>query len=185
MSTAPAPAALSDDELARVTGGKGSANTLDPGSFPGGASLEERMAAVMAERANIINEKINETRSEIAELGDRYRDLSQGLNVLASAEKALDGKGANAQVSLDTTVVFRDQPTTLGEVARTLGLPADALQDGQLSKAELQSGIQSVKEQEATVANQTHVELIKLQSLVKQAEAMSTGALPNRTPKVG
>ncbi|GAB4170688.1 MAG: hypothetical protein OHK0024_06750 [Thalassobaculales bacterium] len=185
MSKAPAPAALSDDELARVTGGKGSANNSDAGPFPGGMGLEERMAAIMAERANTINNMINETKSGLDALNNRYLDLSQGLNVLANAEKGLDGQGADATVSLDTAVVFRDQTTTLGEVARTLGLPADALQDGQLSKAELQSGIQSVKEQEAAVASQGQMEMIKLQSLAKQAEAMSTGAFANRTPKFG
>ncbi len=146
MSKAPAPAALSDDELARVTGGKGSANTPDAGPFPGGMGLEERMAAIMAERANTINNMINETKSGLDALNNRYLDLSQGLNVLANAEKGLDG---------------------------------------QLSKAELQRGIQSVKEQEAAVSSQGQMELIKLQSLAKHAEAMSTGAFPNRTPKFG
>ncbi len=166
MSGNQAPTALSDDDLALITGGKGTAGAPDvAAALAGGANLQEIMAAVMTERANLLDQQFKSVLAEIGERNTQINHLNQGLDVLTNVQKDLSAQGSNGAVSLAASVVFEGKTTTLGEVAKALELPSNALQDGQLSKEELQSGIHSVKSQRDTENEQQQLDMVRMQLL--------------------
>lgn len=183
MAENQASTALSDDDLAAVTGGKG---TLDTGSAPSptdGMSLEEMVKAVQQERMNQIDELIKSSVADIKAQHETIRELNQGLSVLSTAEKGLEAQGPGAQVSVDSLAAAGGYRTA-EEFTKALDLPANAVQDGQLGKEELQSAITGVKAQIDTANSENQLEQVRLLSLMNKRD-QATDALTDMLSKGG
>eukprot|EP01012_Entosiphon_sulcatum_P066391 TRINITY_DN9560_c0_g1_i1.p2 TRINITY_DN9560_c0_g1~~TRINITY_DN9560_c0_g1_i1.p2 ORF type:complete len:191 (-),score=28.50 TRINITY_DN9560_c0_g1_i1:67-639(-) len=162
MAEPQAPTALSDDDLAAVTGGKGPS---DGGPLAGGESLDEMMKAVMQERMGILNEQIDAQIAEIRAHNATVDDLNKGLSLLCAVEKGMEGTGPSAQVSLRYLAAeWGNRPVE--EFTKVLGLPAEAVQDGRLGREEIQSAIAGVNTRIDAVTTEAGMDMLRLQSLV-------------------
>lgn len=167
MAENQASTALSDDDLAAVTGGKGTLGSGSLPSLPDGTNLEEMMKAVQQERQAKLEEQINSKRAEVQADSQTIRDLDQGLSVLRTAEKGLEGQGPDAQVSLKSLAADWGN-RSVEEFTKALGLPADAVQDGRLGKEELQSAITGVKTQIDAAGTEQQLDMALLHSLMNK-----------------
>lgn len=165
MAEHQAPTALSDDDLAAVTGGKGAPGTGSLPAAPDGANILEIMMAVQQERMAKLEEQINSKAAEVRADSQTYSDLNQGLSVLRNAEKGLEGQGPDAQVSLKSLAADWGN-RSVEEFTRALGLPADAVQDGRLGKGELQSAIAGVSTRIDAVNAEGQLDMVQLQGLM-------------------
>lgn len=171
MAEPQAPTALSDDDLAAVTGGKGPS---DGGPLAERESIEEQLKAIMQERAGIIERQLN---AQVAEMNARVvtiDDLNKGLSLLCAVEKGMEGQGPSAQVSLRYLAAeWGNRPVE--EFTRVLGLPADAVQDGRLGKEEVQSAIGGVRTLIDSATTEQNLDMLRLMSLTdKRNQAIET-----------
>lgn len=171
MADHKAPTALSDDDLANVTGGKGQSDSGLPLSLGEGKSLEDMLKAIQQERLDTLEEWIKAQVGEVKAHQSTIGELNQGLSVLKTAEKALEAHGPDAQVSLKSLATDWGN-RSVDELTKVLGLSANAVQDGALNKKELESAITGVQTKIDTVTSEAQMDMIKLQSLMdKQRQA--------------
>ncbi len=176
-----APKPLSDDDLADVHGGTGreadaaAANAGLSGQDFAGASLDTVMMMVNMDRANVLDQQVRAMASDIKARNDTLGEFSEGYSVLIDVRAAA---GQDGGVPLDTKVTFRNEESTLGEVANRLGLDTGALKDGSLSPAELAAGIESTKNKIDGMTAESQLSMIQLQSMMSTYN-QTTENLPN------
>lgn len=170
-----APVALTDDELAQITGGGGAIGNvsgianIDLSSM----DIETALMMVQTERTQLLDSQLREqitavqTRNEtIATLNSDLGTLNQVSSLFGSDAKPGDTISANTIVHVGGKDMPLSEALTGLNHADGSALKIDAmLQDGQISKAEITESITNVKSMIDSTSNSQQMDMLRLQSM--------------------
>jgi hypothetical protein len=161
------PVLLTEEQLDEIIGGV--TNAMN-GAVPGagqlnvaGMDIETALMMVQGERTRLLDEALKAQIGEVQNRNARVADLNEGLAFLNHTRDS--AQRDHGTVDVDQKVMFRDQETTVGEVAKQFGVSDAALADGVLSVSELEQGISNTKSGIDSATNSQQMDMLRLQSM--------------------
>ncbi|WP_414474018.1 hypothetical protein [Microvirga sp. M2] len=177
MDEKQAPVALTEEELAQITGGANIAGVagvtpIDLGSM----DIETALMAVQQQRVTLLDAQLKGQIAEVQARNTLVASLNNDLSTLNqfAALFPSDAK-PDDKISASTMVHVGDKEMSLGDALTSLN-HADAgalkigemLQDGQISKAELTDSIANAKSLIDSASNSQQMDMLRLQSMTNK-----------------
>lgn len=159
------PVVLSEEQLDAIIGGVNNAlqngiRQIGPADLAG-MDIETALMAVQSERARLLD---NQVQSQIAEVQKRNTTVAQLNDVLHGLNNASGGEKPHISLN-DRFDAGKPDGPTWGEKLQEFGVKADANGDGALEKGEIDSAVQTVKQQIDSLGNSQQMDMLRLQSL--------------------
>lgn len=180
MDEKQAPVALTEEELAQITGGGNTISGIGVANVApidlSSMDIETAMMMVQQQRVSLLDSQLKDQIAEVqarntlvASLNNDLSTLNQFAGLFSSDAKPDD------KISASTMVHVGGKEMSLGDALTGLN-HADAgalkigemLQDGQISKAELTESIVNAKSLIDTAANSQQMDMLRLQSMTNK-----------------
>lgn len=156
MSDEAKKAPITEEDLAKVMGGTGGISSVDLS----GMDLETALMMVQQQRSALLDGQL---QSQVEVVQQRNETISH-MNSTLGELRALAPED-NQPLSNSTLVHHLGEETTLGELAATLGLPQDRINDGSIDKQDMEMMTDRLKGQIDAATNSQQMDMLRLQSL--------------------